>query len=355
VVARDERVQAMLEKIAPGTELRRGIDRIIQAGMGAIIVLGHNSQVDSLLSGGFKLSTKFTAQRLSEVAKMDGAIVVDDEATNILFANVQLVPDPSIQTQETGTRHRTAERVGRQTAEPVVSVSESMQIVSIYVDDIKHVIEDTPSILFRANQALSTLERYRTRLDEVSSSLSALEVEDMVGLRDVLNVLQRAEMVRRIAGEVEQHVGELGTDGRLLQLQLDELVSGIENERVLTLKDYMPDARHKPAPLLRELDTLAQSELLDLTRLAETVGFDVEDGSLDQPVSPRGYRQLSQIPRLPERTVQRLVTAFGSVQGLMKASMDDLVAVEGVGNSRARAIQEGLTRMAQTSVMERYS
>jgi len=355
VAPRDDRMLTVLQKVAPGTNLREGIDRIIRSGKGAIIVLGNSDQVDALVSGGFKMATKFTAQRLSEIAKMDGAIVLDEEVERIIYANVHLVPDPNIPTAETGTRHRTAERVARQTGKPVISVSESMRTVSLYVDEAKQSLEEISSILFRANQALSTLERYRTRLDEVSSALSALEIEDVVSLRDALSVVQRAEMVRRISDEIEAYVAELGTDGRLLQLQLDELMAGVESERILVIRDYMPDRRRKIETVLADLDDVAPQDLLDLENLARVMGFDIDDGGIDQPLQPRGYRLLSRIPRLPDRTIDRLVQQFGNLPRLMEADLADLDDVEGIGETRARTIKEGLTRLAESSILERYT
>ena len=351
---REDRVLSILEKVAPGTALREGIDRIIKAGMGAIIVVG-DSGVEPLVSGGFRLGTAFSAQRLSEVAKMDGAIIVDDDVDRIVYANVQLVPDPSVPTQETGTRHRTAERVARQTGKPVISVSESMRIVTLYVDDRKHVLEEISSILFRANQALSTLERYRIRLDEVSSALSALEMENVVTLRDVLLVLQRAEMVRRIADEIEAYVAELGSDGRLLQLQLNELMHQVHNERVLVVRDYQPDRRRKVETILADLDEIPPEKLLDLTTLGHALGQAASDDGYDELVAPRGYRLLSRVPRLPERMVERLVGKFGSLQRLMNATLEELDDVEGIGETRARSIKEGLTRLAESLTLERYT
>lgn len=355
MATRDERLLAVLQKVAPGTSLRAGIDRIMRAGMGAIIVLGDNADIDNTVSGGFHMATRFTAQRLSEVAKMDGAIVVDDAVEKIIYANVHLVPDPSIPTAETGTRHRTAERVARQTGRAVISVSESMRTVTLYVGDRKHSLEDISAILNRANQALATLERYRSRLDEVSSALSALEIENAVTLRDAVSVLQRAEMVRRISDEIEAYVAELGTDGRLLQLQHDELMSGVEQERSLVVRDYMPDRRRRVEAILDALDDIPPSELLDLSALAGALGYSLEDDGLDQPLQARGYRLLSRIPRLPERTIERLVGKFGSLPRLMEASLPELDAVEGIGRTRARSIQDGLNRLAESSLLERYS
>ena len=351
---REDRIRSILQKVAPGTALREGIDRIIKAGKGAIIVIGE-SGIEPLVSGGFRLATKFSAQRLSEVAKMDGAIVVDEDVERIVFANVHLVPDPSVPTQETGTRHRTAERVARQTGKPVISVSESMRIVTLYVDDTKHVLEEISSILFRANQALSTLERYRIRLDEVSSALSALEIENVVTLRDVLLVLQRAEMVRRIADEIEAYVAELGTDGRLLQLQLDELMHQVHTERLLVVRDYQPDRRRKVETILADLDKIAPERLLDLTTLGHALGQTAANDGYDELVAPRGYRLLSRVPRLPDRMTERLVTRFGSLQRLMNATLAELDDVEGIGETRARSIKEGLTRLAESLALERYS
>ena len=351
---REDRVLSILQKVAPGTALREGIDRIIKAGKGAIIVIGENG-MEPLISGGFRLATKFSAQRLSEVAKMDGAIIVDEVVDRIVYANVQLVPDPSVPTQETGTRHRTAERVARSTGKPVISVSESMRIVTLYIDENKHVLEEISSILFRANQALSTLERYRIRLDEVSSALSGLEIENLVTLRDVLLVLQRAEMVRRIADEIEAYVAELGTDGRLLQLQLDELMHQVERERQLVVRDYQPDRRRKVETILDDLDRIAPEKLLDLTTLGQALGQTGSSDGYEELVAPRGYRLLSRIPRLPERMVERLVTKFGSLQRLMNATLEELDDVEGIGETRARSIREGLTRLAESLTLERFA
>lgn len=286
---------------------------------------------------------------------MDGAIILSDDLDRIVYANVHLVPDPSVPTEETGTRHRSAQRTARQTGVAVISVSESMRIVSLYLDTRKHTFDEVSSILFRANQALATLERYRTRLDEVSASLSALEIEDVVTLRDVLVVLQRAGMVKRIADEIEAYVAELGVDGRLLQLQLDELMAGVERDRRLLVRDYIPDRRRKLDKAMRELDALAPEELLELRRVGEALGYAIDTSGIDEPVAPRGYRMLSRVPRLPESIVDKLVQRFGSLSGLISASLEDLDDVEGIGATRARAIQDNLARLAESTALERYA
>ena len=236
----DDLLIATLAAVAPGTELRDGLERILRSGTGALIVIGSDKSVEALCSGGFRIDAEFSATRLRELTKMDGAVVIDKDIAKIVRANTQLVPDSRIETSESGTRHRTAERVAKQTGLPVISVSKSMQTIALYVGGRRHVVENSASILSRANQALQTLERYKGRLDEVTGTLSALEIEDLVTVRDVAAVLQRLEMVRRISEEIHGYAVELGTDGRLLSLQLEELVGGLGNDRELVIRDYLP-------------------------------------------------------------------------------------------------------------------
>jgi diadenylate cyclase len=355
--ARDERRRATLAAIAPGTALRDGLERILRGNTGALIVLGYDSAVEGLCTGGFELDVEFSATRLRELAKMDGAIVLDSAFRKIVRAAVHLVPDPAIPTEESGTRHRTAERVARQTGHPVISVSKSMRIIGLYVDGARYVLEGSAAIMSRANQGLATLERYKLRLDEVSGTLSALEIEDLATVRDVSSLAQRLEMVRRIADEIEGYVVELGTDGRLLALQLDELVSGVGAERELIVRDYLPvtgsASLAQAARVLANLDQLSATELLDLTTVAEVMGFKGPD-ALDCAVSPKGYRLLAKVPRLPSLVVERLVEHFGGLQKLLAATVTDLQSIGGVGETRARNVREGLSRLAESSILERY-
>jgi diadenylate cyclase len=318
-------------------------------------VLGHDRVVESISTGGFTLDVPFTATGLRELAKMDGAIILDKEANRILRAAVHLMPDQSIPSEETGTRHRTADRVARTTVFPVISVSQSMQIIALYVGETRYVLEDSGSILSRANQALATLERYKMRLDEVSSTLSALEIEDLVTNRDVAVVAQRLEMVTRIAREIEDYVLELGTDGRLLSLQLEELVTGVDLDRELVVRDYLPIGKkaRTSQEVLVALEGLNATELVDVNAVARALGLGSNE-HLDNPAAPRGYRLLARVPRLPATVVERLVDHFGGLQKLLAASIDDLQAVDGVGELRARSVREGLSRLAESSILERY-
>jgi diadenylate cyclase len=354
---RDERRWAALAALAPGTQLRDGLERILRGNTGALIVLGDGPVVDEVCTGGFELKVRFSATRLRELAKMDGAIVVDAAANYIVRAAVHLVPDPALPTDEAGTRHRTAERVARQTGCPVISVSKSMRIIGLYLDGTRYVLEEPAAILSRANQALATLERYKLRLDEVSGALTALEIEDLATVRDVTAVAQCLEMVRRIAREIEGYMVELGTDGRLLALQLDELVAGRDFERQLIVQDYLPAADGQlpcqAADVLGELASLSPEELLDVSTVARVLGLG-GSGTLDDPVTPHGYRLLAKVPRLPRPVVEQLVRHFGGLQKLLAASVVELQQVEGIGEAHARSAREGLSRLAEVSILERY-
>jgi diadenylate cyclase len=344
-----------LAAVAPGTPLREGLDRIVKAKMGALVVVGDTSEVLAICSGGFLLDAAFTPQRLSELAKMDGAIILAGDASRIARANVHLVPSPNVPTSETGTRHRTAERVARSIAVPVVSVSEDMGVIAVYFGANKHVLGEIPRLFGRTNQALQTLERYKARLDDVSAALSALEVEDLVTARDVAAVLQRTEMVRRIAEEIAGYIIELGTEGRLIKLQVDELIGDLDDDRWLVLHDYIQDdVRGTPDAGVATLAGMSTDELLDLRTVAKVLHLHPSD-DLDKSLTPRGYRLLAKVPRLPEGVIDHIVARFGNLQKIMRATVDDLDDVEGVGEARARAIKDGLSRLAETSILDRYS
>ena len=355
-VRRSAALVEALALVAPGRPLREGLDRIIQANKGALIVIGDGADVLSICSGGFLLDAEFTPQRFSELAKMDGAIIVAHDASRIARANVHLVPSPNVPTSETGTRHRTAERVARSIDVPVISVSEQLGIIAVYRNEEKLQLQTIPQLLNRANQALQTLERYKTRLDHVSGSLSALEVEDLVTLRDVVAVLQRAEMVRRIAEEIDGYIVELGAEGRLALLQLDELLGGVEDDRRLVIKDYFQgDSSWQLDHAMETLSDLTTENLLDLKTVASILHLGAESIELDTSLQPRGYRLLSKLPRLGDGVVERIVEGFGSLQKVMAASVDELDAFADVGDFRARAIKEGLARLAETSILDRYT
>ena len=343
-----------LGMIAPGKRLREGLDRILQAKMGALIIVGDGPEVLSICSGGFLLDSEFSPQRLSELAKMDGAIILAADASRIARANVHLVPSPTVATSETGTRHRTAERVARSIDVPVITVSEDRSVIAVYRGEQQRPLVPVERLLARANQALETLEGYRDRLDVVTNALSALEVEDMVTVRDVVTVLQRAEMVRRIAEEVDSYNLELGSDSRLVRLQLEEMLAGVEDERRQVLRDYLlPDSAWGPEEALVALSRLSTERLLDLSRVAGVLRIGPVGTDLEAPVRPYGYRLLSKIPRLPEPVVQNIIQRYGGLQQVLRASIEDLDTVEGIEVAGAHFVKEGLARLAETSILDR--
>lgn len=352
---RDREYLEVMRLIAPGTELREALARLMASHLGALIVIGDGSDVLEVVNGGVELNWEFSAANLFQISKMDGAVVLDEELTKIRFANVHLVPDPAVPTSESGTRHRTAERVARQTGKLVIAVSERMTRVTMYKDDWRHVILSVRVLISKSSQALQTLERYKARLDQVSATLSALEFEDLVSLQDVVSVLQRAEMMQRIADEIRVYLAELGTEGRLIELQVEELMSGLEREKKNVIRDFRVEERGKSVEAVeRSLALLSDEELLQLTNVAQTLGFSGAHDELDRPLSSRGYRILERIPRLPASVVEKLVKNFKTVQSIMKASDKMLDDVEGVGKARAKAIKEGLRHIAESSLVERY-
>ncbi|MFN8017115.1 MAG: DNA integrity scanning diadenylate cyclase DisA [Acidimicrobiales bacterium] len=344
---------AALAQVAPGKPLRLGIDRILQAGMGGLVVVGDGPDVLNICSGGFLLDAAYSPQRLSELAKMDGALILAADASRIARANVHLVPDSATHTSETGTRHRTAERVARSLQVPVIAVSHRMNTITVYVGEHRHEIEPVPRLINRANQAISTLERYRTRLDTDGGALSTLEIEDLVTIRDVVNVVQVLEGVERIAEELERYIVELGDEGRLVRLQLVELIGGVEHDRRHIVRDYRGDEKRVPLDqVLDDLSALTTEDLIDPAEVAHALRLPT--AALDAAISPRGYRLLSKIPRLPDQIIQNIVARFGNLQKIMRATIEDLDDVEGVGEMRATAIKEGLSRLAEAAILDRY-
>ncbi len=344
-----------LEMVAPGTALREGIDNILQSSTGGLIVVGEPEDLAFLLSGGIKIDLDYSPAFLHQLAKMDGAIILNANATKIVHANVQLTPDPTILTLETGTRHRTAERTAKQTNALVVAISERREVVSLYVDAAKYMLEEIPVVLAKANQALATLDKYRTRLDQVSTRLTALEFEGGATLHDVLTVLQRAELVTRMAVEIERFIVELGTEGRLIEMQLDETMVGVSADKVALVHDYLlTDTDTNFAEAYEQLVRLPHADLLDFGRLAELLGYDRKLNTLDYPISPRGIRILGRIPRLPKQVVERIIGEFGGLEELLAATDGELELVEGVGEIRAKDIREGLRRQQEINLVDRY-
>jgi diadenylate cyclase len=342
-----------LTKVAPGTPLRAGIERIVRAKGGALLVVNDDPTVLAICSGGFLVDAPFSPQRLSELAKMDGAIILSAGCDRIARANVHLVPDPTVPTSETGTRHRTAERVAKSLRVPVVSASEEMGVINLYAGSSKHQLQDVSRLLDRANQALQTLERYKVRLEDALLSLTSAELEDAVSLRDVATVLQRGEMVNRIAEEIETMILELGVEARLLRLQLDEMYGDIEDELELVIADYLPGER-TVGVTLAEMGRLSDDDVLDLRTAAGTLHREEDPKDLDQEVAPKGLRLLNRVHKLSDDSASRIVEHFGGLARLQRATVPDLMEVDGVDDDTAASIKEAMQRVTETAILDQY-
>ena len=347
-------LRSALQDIAPGTPLREGLERIQRSHTGGLIVLGVSPQLEEMCSGGFDLDIEFTASRLRELCKMDGAAIIAPTDWRIRKANVQLFPDQSIPTDESGMRHRTAQRTAYQTHLPVLSVSASMRLISIYVGKYHHIVEEPEALLSRANLAVDTLDRYSQRLDEVLQTLTILEMRDSATVRDVATVMQRMEMIRRITSEINEYLEELGSEGRLLALQVDDLVRGSGSERALVLRDYTRDAS-AVSTAEAAISELASDRLVDLAAIANVLGLGVYDPTdLDRTIQPRGVRALSLVPRLPWNVIKDITSHWENLADLREATVEDLQQIEGIGPYRAKLIRETLENqfsMAATGIV----
>lgn len=279
---------------------------------------------------------------------MDGAIVLSKDLKKILLANAQIVPSSKIVTEETGTRHRTAERTAKQTGELVISISQRRNIITVFKGDFRYTIEDTAKIITRANQALQTLENYKKVFDTKLGVLNEYEFNDIVTLDNVITCLQRAEMVMKISEEVNRAIYELGADGFLVKMQLEELIENLPNEELLIIKDYMaPAKRMIPEKILNLIRQNAKDGFIDSNTIAKLLGYDVFEDYEEIAVYPRGYRILNKIPRMPNAIVNNLIKTFKSFQHILAADIQKLDEVEGIGEIRARTIKQSLRRMQE--------
>ena len=338
----------ILKIIAPGTALRAGLDNILKAKTGALIIIGDSKEILDIVDGGFKIDEEYTPARLYELAKMDGAIVISKDLKRILLANTQIIPSSKITTEETGTRHRTAERTAKQTGELVISISQRRNIITVFKGDFRYTIEDTAKIITRANQALQTLQNYKNVFDSKLKILNEYEFNDIVTLDNVITCLQRAEMVMRIAEEVENAIDELGEDGFLVKMQLEELIDNLPTEELLIVKDYIaPNKRTSPEKILELIRRNLQDDFTDASTIAKLLGYDIFENYEEVAVYTRGYRVLNKIPRMPNAIVTNLVKTFKSFQHILAADVEKLDEVEGIGEIRARTIKQSLHRMQE--------
>lgn len=347
---KDENIIEILKLIAPGTPIRDGLENILRAKTGALLLITDSAEVlKEVVDGGFTINEEYTSSKLYELAKMDGAIVLSGDLKKILYANAQLIPSHEIETLETGTRHRTAERTARQTGELVISISQRRSIITVFKGNDRYVLEDTNAVLNKANQAIQTLEKYKKVFDSKLNMLNEYEFNDIVTLQNVIVAIQRAEMVMRIVEEIKKQIYELGDDGRLVKMQLEELIGGLEKEEVLIIKDYLVVGRQKRTPekVIQSLQDLEYEELTRESLIAKLLGYEQFDNYDEVAVYTKGYRILSKVPRMPSNIVENLVESFKSFQHILAADIESLDDVEGIGEIRARTIKQSLKRMQE--------
>ncbi|WP_426348267.1 DNA integrity scanning diadenylate cyclase DisA [Alloiococcus sp. CFN-8] len=343
-------LKAILKILGPGTSLREGIENILRAKTGGLIVIGDNKEMLETVDGGFSIGALYSPANIYELAKMDGAIIVSSDGKKILYANAQLIPNQSIPTFETGTRHRTAQRIAKQTGNLVIAISQRRNIISVYKGELKYVLRDSSIILGKANQAIQTLERYTTVLDRALSNLNLLELQDMATLFEVITCIQRTEMIMRIVTEIEGYIVELGDEGRLIEMQLHELIKNIEEEGILLIKDYCRKGLNHN-DIYKNLQLISSDELINLDSIAGALGYEGVP-LIDTLISPRGYRLINKIPRLPTMVVDNLIKEFGYLKGIMESNIETLDMVEGIGEARARAIKNGIRRIKEQILAE---
>ncbi len=348
----DKSMADILQFVAPGAPIRDGIDNVLRAKTGGLIVIGYNDRVKSVVDGGFHIDCAFSPSYLYELAKMDGAIILNSKGNKIILANAQLAPEITVPSSETGMRHRTAERVAKQTGALVIAISQRRNVITLYKENFRYALKDISVILTKANQAIQTLEKYKVVLDQSISNLSVLEFEELVTYSDLLQVLHRFEMVLRIKNELLTYLSELGTEGRLIRLQMNELLSDIEDEAVLIIRDYALERDIKPFEILFKFQEMVDTEVLDDTVLLKILGH-TGYVHLDSGICPRGYRMLNKIPRLPIVIIENLITTFETLPHIVKASVEELDDVDGIGDVRARKIKEGFKLIKEQIFAER--
>lgn len=348
---KNKEIMSILKTIAPGTPLRDGMENILRAKTGGLVVVGDSEQIMNLVDGGFNINSEYSPSYVYELAKMDGAIVISSDLKKIIRANTQIIPDSTIPTFETGTRHRTADRLAKQTGNMVIAISQRRNIITIYKGYLKYVLRDSSVILARSNQALQTLQKYVSVLERVVNNLNILEFQDLVTLYDVVTSIQRTEMVMRIVAEVEMYVCELGNEGRLISMQLNELIKNIEQDGVLMIRDYCQNNMDYNEAC-KQIESLNSDELLDIAAISKVLGYP-NVPLMDTLISPRGFRMINKIPRIPVSVIENLVRNFKEMKRVIEASYDELDKVEGIGDARAKAIKNGLRRLKEQIMLNK--
>lgn len=339
--------------ISPGTRIREAISSILQSRTGALLCFGDPQRLGDLSEGGVRVDAPCTPQLLYELSKMDGSIILSKDGSHIVYANRFLKPDTSIASKETGSRHRAAERIARQAKCIAVAVSERRSSVTLYVHNMKHILDSIPTLLNKAGQVIQTLDKYISVLKETLQELTIREFQDMVTIFDVCGAVQRYEMVLRIAREMDPYILELGTEGRLIALQVRELMLPVEQAEWV-VKDYYRERTGATCDLMRaKIAEMTQQELLNMGAISQSLGYGPTPRSVDTYLSPRGYRVLATTHRLPPQIIENLVERFGSLKEILRAPKDELDAVEGVGEVLAERVRVSLDLLRSQLALDR--
>ncbi len=326
------------DQLIPGQPLRNGVDLIADKKTGALIVIGTSAKLEKISSGGVALSNcSYTPEMLSELAKMDGAIIVDTNVNNILKANVHLNPSDDILTSQTGTRHRTAERASVETELSVVAVSEESSTIKVFNGSNVYELEESSIIHGRVNESLQSVDRTRRRFDDAVLELGELEIENTLTNQQVLEVIQRGELLGRLSQQVRKEASDLGEDSGLVMIQIDSLESGVRNTLDLVLKDHLPKKRFRNIKkAVDEIANLTYEELNTVQHLGSVLFME----PLDEVSVSKGYRVLGRLPGLPDNLHDSLIQKFTTLPNLLNASTEKLFEVDGIGRSRAQQLRE---------------
>lgn len=336
-------LEDLLAKIAPGTRIRDGVDRIVEQGNGGLICIAELENVESIITAGFKMNARCTPQRLSELAKMDGAVVINEQMSKISYSNVHLAPDPSIPTDETGTRHKAAEQTAVQLSIPVIAISERRKRITVYYESQRYILRDLSTIISKVNQALLILDQYRTDFDDAMRELTVLELDGRVLPFHVANVLHRIVQILRMREEISRMFIELGEEKDLPERQLENLLVGVSSDFDYLIRDFQTDTEEDPEEIQEQILNLPSESLLSTEKVMSPLGY--EDSDLDRFLSSRGFRLLSRIPRLPSSVIERMVKEFENLDEILAVDKERLKEVKGIAEARANTIKAGLRRL----------
>lgn len=338
-----EELLNIIKPLTPGTSLRAAIDDMVRAGMGALIVLGDSPEVLKIKNGGIKIECKFTPQQLIELCKMDGAIILSDDLKNIIYCNTQLVPDANIETNETGTRHRAAERTAKQTSRPVIAISERRKTVSLYYKNTKYTLRNTEELLSKATEMFRMLEKHREILNELLINLNILEFTNFVSLNEIVLCIQRMEIVSRIAKTIKRYIIELGAEGNLMKILLKEVIKGLEKEKELLLKDYSRNLEFTKTAL----SSLSLDDLIEPENVIRTLLY----SSSDDVVKPKGYRLLSKTS-LNEEIIERIIKHYGNLQTLLDTlNLSSSKLVELIGEKDTKKLVRDIENLKEQALV----